>query len=181
MWHYVQLAQWQQLIARCVNVQRGLLKLGAKSMRAADADTGEAPPAEQSAEEIEAAEGLFRQALDLGRHVGSAEPNLFVTVWQGMEMMQNAYEGLAGAAALAGSGDLQRWDGEIGVLAIGRVQLHAALQQYEKRRGEDPPVSIAELLSFEARLVKPIMAGIDLTPSAPEGESEQRAREASTS
>jgi tetratricopeptide (TPR) repeat protein len=151
MWQYVQLTHWQQLLARCINVQRVLLKAGEEKEKAED-------PA--------AAERYYRQALEVGRRTGAAEPNLIMAVNYGIGMMDQAYAWLARLAEATGSSELARWTGESGVLYLGQQDLLGANQRYWQRLAEDPPASIAELLRFEASLVRGVILGIGLTPVA---------------
>jgi hypothetical protein len=164
MWQYVQLGQWQQLIARCANVERLLLKLGVTGEEAAK-PAPDADPAEPDAAKLAEVAEIYRRALGVARLVGSAEPNLFIAVVSGLDMMEDAYAGLLRVALATGSNEAQRWDGEMGVLAIGRQHLYAALQRYEKQRDEDPPASIDELLQFEAELLRQTILGIGLRPA----------------
>jgi hypothetical protein len=175
MWQYVQLGQWQQLIARCVNVERALFALGAMKESAAKA-AEESGAAEQRATELAAADELYRQALGVARAVGSAQPNLFITVSTGIDLMEDAYAALLRTALATGSAEAQKWDGESGVVAIGRQYLYGALKRYEKRRSEDPPPSIPELLELEAELVRETVLGIGLRPAGSAKRTEAEAR-----
>ncbi len=150
MWQYVQLGQWQQLVARCTNVQRAWLKLGGEK---------------EAAGEVDAAYGIYQQALEIGRRVGAAEPNIFITVNYGIQMMYKAYAELARVAEATGSSELGRWRGETGVLDIGQQDLYGAFKRYEKRLKENPPASVDALLALEAKLVRQTILGIGLMPA----------------
>jgi tetratricopeptide (TPR) repeat protein len=149
LWQRVQLGQWVELLARCQNVSRALLRLGEQEHQSGDLD---------------AAESRFQEALAVARAVGSAEPSLFITTNAAIDMMENAYGHLLAVAEEKGSHEAQRWRGELGVLQIARADLLVSLQRYLERLDEQPPESLAELLRFEAESVEPAVLGIGLTP-----------------
>jgi tetratricopeptide (TPR) repeat protein len=150
MWQYVQLWQWAELVARCQNVERTWLKLGERKLEEGD---------------FEGAEACFREALEVARRTGSAEPNVFIAVNFGMDMLEDAYARLLRLAEKQGNEGAQRWRGELGVVQIGRQELHGALQRYVDKIDEDPPASIDELLSFEAECVRRALLGVGLAPA----------------
>jgi len=151
LWQYVQLGQWMELLARCENVAKALLRPGEEKQAAGD---------------LRAAETHYRQALDVGGKIGTAAPSLFITTNVAIDMMEGAYTHLLSVAEAKGSPDAERWRGELAVLQIGRTGLYGALQRYLKRLEEDPPRSIEELLGFEAECVEETILGIGLTPSS---------------
>jgi len=150
MWQYIQLGQWAELVARCQNVERTWLKLGEQKLEE---------------EDFEGAETYFREALGIARRTGSAEPNVFIGVNFGMDMLEDAYVRLLRLAEKRENGEAERWRGELGVLQIGRQELRGALQQYLKRLEEDPPRSVDDLLHFEAECVRRTLLGIGLAPA----------------
>jgi tetratricopeptide (TPR) repeat protein len=235
-WQYVQLGHWFELLARCRNVHRSLLKLGID--------------AEQT-DDLKQAEERFRQALEVARQVAAMQPNLFITVATGLDLMEDAYSALSGSAAesligaefarlnqpggppqqalpawpdrakavieaqftkqklteaqrkqlfaewrgmepapsglddprwdlvllasyyswlLAREGaprteeaqNLERWQGEAGVVRFARSQLAPSLQAYVQEITKGPPPKIQELLAKEAAYVAPVIKGIGL-------------------
>lgn len=149
MWQYVVYEDWYNVLARCQNVSRSLLKLGQEA---------------EAQGELAQAEERFQQALSLGRQLGMADPNLFITAMYGMNVMDDAYAALAGLAARQGSRERERWEGERGVIAFARSQLIAALQAYQKEIQEHPPATPEELLAAEGKHVAAVIAGIGLKP-----------------
>jgi len=157
IWQYVQYEQWSQLIARCGNVSKGALRLGAEKEKLG---------------ELAAAERHFQQALSVGRAAGAARPNLYISVNAAMNLMEDAYGSLLRVAEARESEEAPRWRNELGVLQIGRGMLAGALQGYLQKVATDPPDSAEALLELEEEGLRMIIAGIGLTPpSAPEPEA----------
>ncbi len=148
-WQYVQYGYWTSAAARCQNVGMALLSLGAQKMKDEDLDG--------------AARG-FRKALEVGRAVGMAEPNLFITVHVAINMMEGAYGGLLQVAEAGHGGNAEQWRGEMGVLQIARTELQNRLQVYLNRLKEDPPETADELLALESDSVERALLGMGLTP-----------------
>lgn len=156
IWQYVQYEQWSQLIARCENVSKAALRLGAEKEKLG---------------ELEAAERHFQQALSVGRAVGAARPNLYISVNAAINLMEDAYSNLLRVAEARESEEAAVWRNELGVVQIGRGMLAGALQGYLQKVATDPPDSAEALLALEEEGLKMIIAGIGLTPaSAPEPE-----------
>ncbi len=162
MWQRAQMSQWSELLARCQNAARMISKLGREKAESGDLD---------------GAEALFRQALEIGRHMGNAKPNLFISVNAALNVMEDAYLNLARVAHAKQDPEEQRWAGEAGVLGIGRQELFVGLQHYLKLIEEAPPASLDDLLREEAEYVARTMLGVGLSPTAkpkPQGKSKQR-------
>ena len=156
IWQYVQYEQWSQLIARGDNVSKAALRLGAEKEKLG---------------ELEAAERHFQQALSVGRAVGAARPNLYISVNAAINLMEDAYGNLLRVAEARESKEAPVWRNELGVLQIGRGMLAGALQGYLQEVATSPPDSVEALLELEAEGLRMIIAGIGLTPaSAPEPE-----------
>jgi hypothetical protein len=139
-----------QLLARAQNVVRNVIKLGGLKQ-----DEGE----------LQLARAHLDQALAVATQIGNARPNTFGTVHTGMNAMEDSYAGLARLAEAIEDPDLGRWRGEIGVLYIGRQDLHGVLLRYTQHVDEDPPASIEDLLTLQARSVAYTMMGIGLSPT----------------
>ena len=156
IWQYAQYEQWSQLIARCENVSKATLRLGAEKEKLG---------------ELEAAERYFQQALSVGRAVGAARPNLYISVNAAINLMEDAYGNLLRVAEARESEEAAVWRNELGVVQIGRGMLAGALQGYLQEVATSPPDSVEALLALEEEGLKMIIAGIGLTPaSAPEPE-----------
>lgn len=154
IWQYVQYEQWAQLIARCGNASKAAVRLGADKEKLG---------------ELEAAEQHFREALSVGRAVGAARPNLYISVNAAIDLMEDAYSNLLRVAEARGSEEAEVWRNELGVLQIGRGMLAGALQGYLQEVATSPPDSVEALLALEAEGVRMVIGGIGLTPaSAPE-------------
>ncbi len=80
MWQHAQLWQWLELLARSQNAARVMIKFGREKEAGGD---------------LEGAEAVYRQVLVLGRQVGNAQPNTFVAVNTGMDIMEDAYTSLS--------------------------------------------------------------------------------------
>lgn len=152
-WQYAQYAHWMELLARAENAAQGALKLGREK---------------ETANDPEAAEALYRRALELGRLVGRAEPNSVVTVNSGINICEQAYLHLGKLAEKTGSSDAQRWQGEWGVLQIARGELSGALQQYLDTIKQDPPESREQALEMEAESVRRALLGAGFATAEPE-------------
>ncbi|MCJ7751991.1 MAG: hypothetical protein MUQ65_12990, partial [Armatimonadetes bacterium] len=145
MWQHVQMSQWSELLARCQNAARMTSKLSKDKL-----DAGE----------LDAAEALLTQALEIGRQIGNAKPNLFISVNSALNVMHDAYAGLAAVAkAKQDPAEENRWTGEGGVLIVARQDLFAAVQRYVKLFNEEPPASIDDLIQEEAEQVAHTMLG----------------------
>ncbi|MCJ7750257.1 MAG: hypothetical protein MUQ65_04065, partial [Armatimonadetes bacterium] len=152
IWQHVQMSQWSELLARCQNAARMVSSLSKEKL-----DAGE----------LDAAEALLTQALEIGRQIGNAKPNLFISVNSALNVMQDAYTGMAAVAkAKQDSAEEERWTGEAGVLIIARQDLFAAVQRYVKLINEKPPASIDDLIQEEAEQVAHTMLGAALSPTA---------------
>ena len=152
MWQHMQMSHWSTLLARCQNAARMASRLSKQKL-----DAGE----------LDAAEALLTQALEIGRQIGNAKPNLFITINSALNVMQDAYAGLAAVAkARQDPAEEGRWTGEAGVLTIARQDLYAAAQRYVKLINEQPPASIDDLLQEEAEQVAHTMLGSALSPTA---------------
>jgi len=165
MWQHVQMWQWSELLARCHNAARTIAKLATEK-----ADGGD----------LGNAEALFKQVLEIGRQMGNARPNLFISINSALNVMEESYVGLARVANARQDPEEQRWIGEAGVVGIGRQELFGALQRYIKLIDEAPPASIDDLLGEEAEHVARTMRGVSLSPTAetkPIGKSKQEQQE----
>lgn len=150
LWQSAQMGQWMEMLARAENVVRSILRLGA---------------AKESEGDLESAREHLEQALAVARQIGNARPNIFLTVNLGLNTMEDSYAGLARVAKAAKDPRLAEWEGEIGVLNIGRQDLYGSLQQYIARMKDDPPASIEELLALQGRSVAFTMLGVGLSPA----------------
>jgi tetratricopeptide (TPR) repeat protein len=164
MWRYAQYTQWNEMLARIHKVARFALADGREK---------------QTAGYTDGAEARYRQVLALGRLVGATQPNIFLTLNAGIDIMEQAYLHLAGLAEQTGSSELERWKGEWGVLQIGRTVLMGALQTYTDREKKGPPKSIEEALAREAEAVRYSLLGVGLTPAPEEGEAAETLEPAS--
>ena len=152
MWQHLQMSQWSELLSRCQNAARMASKLSKEKL-----DAGE----------LDAAEALLTQALEIGRQIGNAKPNIFVSVNSALNVMQDAYFGLAAVAkAKQDPAEEGRWTGEAGVLIVARQDLFVAVQRYVKLINEEPPASIDDLVQEEAEQVARTMLGAALSPTA---------------
>jgi len=150
MWQYTQMSQWGEMVARCQNAARMTLKHG---------------KGKEDAGDLAGAEAAYKQALALGRQVGNAQPNLFITVSVSLNLMEDAYTNLARVADAKKSREVEAWKGEAGVISIAREELFAKLQSYMKRLDEGPPASIEADLALEAESVARPMLGVGLSPT----------------
>jgi tetratricopeptide (TPR) repeat protein len=165
LWQFAQMGQWMEMLARAENVVRSIIKLGA---------------AKENEGDLESAREHLERALAVARQIGNARPNVFLTVNAGLNAMEDSYASLARVAEAAKDPDLAEWQGEIGVLNIGRQELYGSLQQYIARMEDDPPSSIEELLALQGRSVAFTMLGVGLSPAEkpPPLRQPQPAREA---
>jgi len=98
-------------------------------------------------------------------HLDPPPTSLEDTRWT-LELLASFYEWYAGRAGLprqAAGADLERWNGEAGVVSFGRGQLAGALDVYVKEITKKPP-TVQEILAIEEKAVGPVIAGIGLTP-----------------
>ncbi|MFB3882685.1 MAG: tetratricopeptide repeat protein [Armatimonadota bacterium] len=150
MWQYLQFWQWGEMLARCQNAARMALKYGKEKEEAGD---------------LAGAEAAYKQALAIGRQVGNARPNLYITVSIAFNLMEDAYMNLARVADAQKSPEAEAWKGEAGVVSIGRQELFGKLQGYVKRLEEAPPLSVEADLALEAEDVSRPMLGVGLSPT----------------
>jgi tetratricopeptide (TPR) repeat protein len=150
IWQYIQVWQWLELISRCDNVVKTELKLGGEKQETGDLD---------------GAQALYEQALQVARRIGNARPNTIVCVNSGINAMEDSYVRLLELARKKSSKQAEQWEGELGVLQIGRSELQGILQTYLKRIEENPPDSVEALLEYEGESVGRVMLGIGLTPA----------------
>ena len=150
MWQYAQMWQWGEMVARCQNAARMTLKHG---------------KGKEDAGDQAGAEAAYKQAHALGRQVGNAQPNLFITVSVSLNLMEDAYTNLARVADAKKSREAEAWKGEAGVISIAREELFGKLQSYMKRLDENPPASIEADLALEAESVARPMLGVGLSPT----------------
>ena len=172
LWQTAQLRQWAELLSRAQNAANKLLKSGeayeklaarARESRDEAADSSELSEAERS--HLQTAEERYRTTLALGRQVGNARPNLVITVNSALNIMQDAYDHLAHVARSLGSSEAARWEGESGVVQIGRQGLFGALTAYKQCIDTQPPASVAELLKLEGGEIASTMLGVALSPT----------------
>jgi tetratricopeptide (TPR) repeat protein len=176
LWQQIQFTYWFDLLARCQNAARGVIRLGDQEVKTGD---------------LEAAESRYQQAREIGRRVGRAKPYLFLTVGTAVDILDPAYQRLAaiaqGQADAAGrraeeakkagqdsaafdqeaarwKHEAEKWNGERGVLRFGASQLQEALGSYRQQLAGNPPPSIETLTHLEAQWLTSIMAGIGLDP-----------------
>jgi tetratricopeptide (TPR) repeat protein len=178
MWQALQMRQWMDLLVRCQNAGFALLKQGEADEKAAAEKTaggadpaaaGEgAAPSALTAEQkalYDKADELYRTALDIGKQMGNAKPNGILAVSMGLNMMEAAYAHLLHDAEATGSQEALRWQGEGGVVQIGRGELLAALQQYKAFVEKTPPSSVSALMKEEGEFVARTMLGVSLSPT----------------
>ncbi len=151
-WQYVQYGFWWGLSARCANAVAGCWRLGQE---------------EEQAGRLAAAEERFQSALQVSRKVGLTEPHLFITVNMALDLMEDSYRHLARVAEAQESGEAERWNGESGVVQIGRGFLLSGLEEYQAQVAEGPPDSVEALLALEERSVTAVIDGIGLTEERP--------------
>jgi tetratricopeptide (TPR) repeat protein len=176
LWQQIQFTYWFDLLARCQNAARGVIRLGDQAVKTGD---------------LEAAESRYQQARQIGRMVGRSKPYLFLSVGTAVDILDLSYQRLAaiaqGQADVAGRAaeeakkagqdtaaydqeasrwkhEAEKWDGERGVLQFGASQLQGALGSYRKQLAESPPSSVEALTQLEAGWLTGIMAGIGLEP-----------------
>ena len=178
MWQALQMRQWMDLLVRCQNAGFALLKQGEADEKAvaektaggadpAAAGEGAAPSAltaEQKALYAKADE-FYRTVLDIGKQMGNAKPNGILAVSMGLNMMEAAYAHLLHVADATGSQEAIKWQGEGGVVQIGRGELLVALQQYKALVEKTPPSSVSALMKEEGEFVARTMLGVGLSPT----------------
>jgi tetratricopeptide (TPR) repeat protein len=165
MWEQLEMGFWNGLLSRCQNVSATLVRLGLQNERSGD---------------LTAAYDQYRQALAVSRLTGRGEPRLFITVGTAMDMMDNAYAGLWRIAkakqaqaeappSQAGNEEanrwkreVEKWEGETGILEIGRGELEGAVQLYFATLEQTPPANAADLLKLESDSVARVYRGIGL-------------------
>jgi len=153
IWEQIQLSAWSGLLARCQNVANSALRLGAQEERLGN---------------LEAAESYFRQAYEVGRKVGRVEPHLFISVGTAIDILDRVYPALARlATARSDTAQAERWEGEAGVLQIGRGELQAAVSEYLAAVKAKPPAGVEAMLRMEAEHVGRVFRGIGLGSSPP--------------
>jgi len=148
-WQYVQLGQWFEVLARCRNVGKSLLSLASKAEAGGDLAT---------------AEQRSQQALQVGRQVGEMQPHMFITVWTAQDMMEDAYSSLVRVGEKTKSPDLERWQGETGVIQFARTQLAGVLEAYLKQAIKNLEPTVDWALEMEGESVAPVIAGMGLNP-----------------
>jgi tetratricopeptide (TPR) repeat protein len=176
LWQQIQFTYWFDLLARCQNAARGVVRLGDQAVKTGD---------------LEAAESRYQQARQIGRMVGRSKPYLFLSVGTAVDILDLSYQRLAaiaqGQADVAGQAageakkagqdtaaydqeasrwkhEAEKWNGERGVLQFGASQLQGALGSYRKQLAETPPPSIEAMTQLEAGWLTSVMAGIGLEP-----------------
>lgn len=179
LWQHIQFTHWLELLARCQNAAKAVIRLGDQEVRTGDLD---------------AAVSRYEQARQIGRKVGRAKPYLFLSVGTCMDILDPAYQRLvavaqgradtakrgAEEAAKAGQDaaaldqeaarwqrEAEKWEGERGVLRFGASQLRAMLEGYRAQLAKSPPPSPEALLQMESRWLAGVMAGIGLDPEKP--------------
>lgn len=172
LWQTAQLRQWWELVSRAQNAANKLLKSGEAyeevAARALESQHGAGDTSELSEETrsyLQTAEERYRTALELGRLIGNTQPNLVITVNSALNVMQDAYNHLASVARSSGSPEAARWEGESGVIQIGRQGLLGALTAYQQCVETEPPASVGELLKLEGGQVAGTMLGVALSPT----------------
>jgi tetratricopeptide (TPR) repeat protein len=172
LWQAIQLRQWWEIVNRGQNVAQKLVKSGeAYEQAAARAMEGEGEGgesgglSEDARSYLQTAEERYRTALEVGRQIGNTRPNLVITVNSALNIMQDAYVHLARVGRRLRSPDVQRWEGEAGVVQIGRQYLLRALTAYQESLEAQPPASIDDLLKLEGGQVAGTMLGVALSPA----------------
>ncbi len=149
-WQYMQMTQWLEMISRGGNIVRVLLKQGSEKQEAGD---------------LKGAQILYLQALEVAKRIGNAQPNLVITVNAAMNAMEDSYVRLLEVAKkMNETKEAERFEGELGVLQIGRTELGAVLQNYIKRIEENPPATVEEMLDLQGEYISRVMMGIGLHP-----------------
>ncbi len=150
-WQYVQMTQWMEMISRGGNVGRVLLKQGGEKQEAGD---------------LKGAHTSYLQALEVAKRIGNVRPNLIITVNTAMNAMEDSYVRLLDVAKKTNDNkETERWEGELGVLQIGRTELGAVLQGYIKHVDENPPATVEAMLDLQGENISRVMLGIGLTPT----------------
>jgi hypothetical protein len=154
LWQQIQLSYWLELLTRCQDATNAVLRLGAQ---------------EEKLGNPERAEALCRQAYGIGRAVGRIQPQLFLSVGMAIDILERVYPALAKRAKeRKEASEAERWEGELGVLQIGRAELQAAVRDYFASVKANPPGSIEELLARETEYVGKVYRGIGLGTQTPE-------------
>ncbi len=153
LWEQIQLGYWVDLLARGQNVTNSLLRLGGQEERLGQLDKAQA---------------YYQQAYEVGWKVGRIEPNAFISVGTAMDILDRVYTALARVATeKKDSPAAEKWQGELGVLQIGRGELEGVVPQYFAALKTNPPASVEEMLRREAEQVGRVFRGIGLGASAP--------------
>ena len=153
IWEQIQMSYWMELLARCQDAAASALRLGVQA---------------EKLRQAEAAEAYYRQAYEVGRQVGRIQPNLFLSVGTAIDILERVYPALARIATAKGdTQQAEMWNGEAGVLQIGRGEMEAAMPEFFAALKSDPPASVDEMLSLEAVHVGRVYRGIGLGVSAP--------------
>ena len=146
-WEYAQYGHWSTLIARCLNVAGYCLRSGKDAEKKGDLPT---------------ARERFQWVRSIASFVGTAEPRLFVTTNAAIDMLEDAYAGLARVGKATGDKLAERWENEQDICQLGRQQLFGALQAYEGEVSSGAIATVQQSLEAQAKLVSPIIAGIGL-------------------
>ena len=146
-WQYLQIGQWFELVSRCQNVARFLMRIGGE---------------EEKAGKLGAAYEDYRLARLVAGKIGLTEPHMFITVNAAIDLLEDAYENLARVTKATGSEDVEHWQGEYGIAQYARQELHGALQAYTKEITATTPPSVEELLALEANHLQRVIAGVGL-------------------
>jgi tetratricopeptide (TPR) repeat protein len=171
VWEQLQMGLWGSLLTRGRNVSSVLVRLGLQ---------------EEKAGRLEPAREDYLQAMRVARQIGRTAPPLFITVGTALDMLDSAYAGLwrvaktrQAEAEARGKEDpevvpwqrqVERWEGEMGILEIGRGELQGAVQAYFKDIGKTPPTSAEALLKVESDHVLRVYRGVGLDGPEPGAE-----------
>ncbi len=79
MWQHAQMWQWLEQLARCQNVARMVTRYGRQKEEAGDR---------------EGAAAAYQEVLAIGKQVGSARPNMFISLNTGINLMEDGYGAL---------------------------------------------------------------------------------------
>ena len=156
IWEQIQLGYWVDLLARGQNVANSLLRLGGQ---------------EEKLGQLESAQAYYQQAYEVGRKVGRIEPHLFISVGTAIDILDRVYTAFVRVATAKNDPQAtEKWQGELGVLRIGRGELEGIVPQYFAALKTNPPASVEEMLRREAEQVGRVFRGIGLGAFAPEPE-----------
>jgi len=166
-WEQLQMGLWSGLLARCQNVSTRLLRFGRQ---------------EEKEGKLDAAEANYRQALAVSRLVGRAEPHLLITLGVAMDMLDPTYAALSrfaaarqqeaeakgdAVAAARWKGEVEHWQGEAGILVIGRAELEADVTRYFEAVAKTPPATPEEMLKIESQTIERAYLGVGLGEKEP--------------